>query len=107
MVLRCPQAPRLSTMPRGVVRTFIRECLIPRVHVRMTSSEVMRCERYEAACKFLERNGLLGIVRGHEAQDAGYVPVVPCIPFTCHPTRQIHDVPQDADQKVSLCHHRL
>ncbi|KAF7304318.1 Serine/threonine-protein phosphatase [Mycena chlorophos] len=28
---------------------------------------------YEAACQFLERNGLLGIVRGHEAQDAGYV----------------------------------
>ncbi|KAF8733666.1 hypothetical protein AX14_003683 [Amanita brunnescens Koide BX004] len=27
---------------------------------------------YEAACKFLERNGLLGIIRGHEAQDAGY-----------------------------------
>ena len=30
------------------------------------------CDRYEAACKFLERNGLLSIVRGHEAQDAGY-----------------------------------
>ncbi|KAG1741615.1 Metallo-dependent phosphatase-like protein [Suillus lakei] len=28
---------------------------------------------YEAACKFLERNNLLGIVRGHEAQDAGYM----------------------------------
>ncbi|KAL4074387.1 Metallo-dependent phosphatase-like protein [Scleroderma yunnanense] len=28
---------------------------------------------YEAACKFLERNGLLGIVRGHEAQDSGYM----------------------------------
>ncbi|KAH0826311.1 Metallo-dependent phosphatase-like protein [Lanmaoa asiatica] len=28
---------------------------------------------YEAACKFLERNSLLGIVRGHEAQDAGYM----------------------------------
>ncbi|KAH7890234.1 Metallo-dependent phosphatase-like protein [Phlebopus sp. FC_14] len=28
---------------------------------------------YEAACKFLERNALLGIVRGHEAQDAGYM----------------------------------
>ena len=28
--------------------------------------------RYEAACKFLERNQLLGIFRGHEAQDAGY-----------------------------------
>ncbi|KAK2462791.1 hypothetical protein APHAL10511_005182 [Amanita phalloides] len=27
---------------------------------------------FEAACKFLERNGLLGIIRGHEAQDAGY-----------------------------------
>ncbi|EGN94333.1 hypothetical protein SERLA73DRAFT_114496 [Serpula lacrymans var. lacrymans S7.3] len=27
---------------------------------------------YEAACKFLERNGLLGIIRGHEAKDAGY-----------------------------------
>jgi hypothetical protein len=29
--------------------------------------------RYEAACKFLERNELLGIIRGHEAQDAGFV----------------------------------
>ncbi|PCH41912.1 Metallo-dependent phosphatase [Wolfiporia cocos MD-104 SS10] len=27
---------------------------------------------YEAACQFLERNSLLGIIRGHEAQDAGY-----------------------------------
>ncbi|KAK7457102.1 hypothetical protein VKT23_010404 [Stygiomarasmius scandens] len=27
---------------------------------------------YEAACQFLERNHLLGIIRGHEAQDAGY-----------------------------------
>ncbi|KAJ7148745.1 Metallo-dependent phosphatase-like protein [Mycena crocata] len=27
---------------------------------------------YTAACQFLERNGLLGIIRGHEAQDAGY-----------------------------------
>ncbi|KAF8218128.1 Metallo-dependent phosphatase-like protein [Mycena galopus ATCC 62051] len=27
---------------------------------------------YAAACQFLERNGLLGIIRGHEAQDAGY-----------------------------------
>lgn len=27
---------------------------------------------YEAACQFLERNNLLGIIRGHEAQDAGY-----------------------------------
>ncbi|KAF5381810.1 hypothetical protein D9615_005581 [Tricholomella constricta] len=27
---------------------------------------------YEASCQFLERNNLLGIIRGHEAQDAGY-----------------------------------
>ncbi|KII85433.1 hypothetical protein PLICRDRAFT_178507 [Plicaturopsis crispa FD-325 SS-3] len=27
---------------------------------------------YTAACQFLERNQLLGIIRGHEAQDAGY-----------------------------------
>lgn len=27
---------------------------------------------YDAACAFLDRTGLLGIIRGHEAQDAGY-----------------------------------
>ncbi|KAG6867773.1 hypothetical protein C0993_011258 [Termitomyces sp. T159_Od127] len=27
---------------------------------------------YNASCQFLERNGLLGIIRGHEAQAAGY-----------------------------------
>ncbi|KAH9942708.1 Metallo-dependent phosphatase [Amylocystis lapponica] len=27
---------------------------------------------YDAACRFLEQNQLLGIFRGHEAQDAGY-----------------------------------
>ncbi|GAA5890623.1 hypothetical protein JCM8208_004938 [Rhodotorula glutinis] len=27
---------------------------------------------YTAACQFLERNGLLSIIRAHEAQDAGY-----------------------------------
>lgn len=29
--------------------------------------------RYEAVIKFLDRNDLLGVIRGHEAQDAGYV----------------------------------
>jgi hypothetical protein len=29
--------------------------------------------RYDAVIKFLERNDLLGVIRGHEAQDAGYV----------------------------------
>ncbi|KAH9965239.1 Metallo-dependent phosphatase [Russula dissimulans] len=28
---------------------------------------------YDAVIKFLERNDLLGVIRGHEAQDAGYV----------------------------------
>ena len=31
------------------------------------------CRRFEAVTKFLERNSLLTIIRGHEAQDAGYV----------------------------------
>ena len=29
--------------------------------------------RYDAVIKFLDRNELLGVIRGHEAQDAGYV----------------------------------
>jgi len=28
--------------------------------------------RYDAVCAFLNRNNLLGVFRGHEAQDAGY-----------------------------------
>jgi serine/threonine-protein phosphatase 2B catalytic subunit len=31
-----------------------------------------RC-RFDAVIKFLERNELLGVIRGHEAQDAGFV----------------------------------
>lgn len=27
--------------------------------------------RFEAVIKFLDRNELLGVIRGHEAQDAG------------------------------------
>lgn len=29
--------------------------------------------RYDAVCQFLERNNLATMIRGHEAQDAGYV----------------------------------
>ena len=35
---------------------------------------------YEAVIKFLQRNDLLGVIRGHEAQDAGYVQS-PCPTF--------------------------
>jgi hypothetical protein len=35
---------------------------------------------YEAVIKFLQRNDLLGVIRGHEAQDAGYVQS-PCLTF--------------------------
>lgn len=73
-------------MLRGVVRTFIRKCLTLQVGVRMTNSKVVHCERYQAACDFLERNSLLGVVRGHEAQDAGYVFVASFMPLTTsHP----------------------
>lgn len=42
----------------------------PRPHA-VSHILIISC-RYEASCQFLERNGLLGIIRGHEAQDAGY-----------------------------------
>ena len=37
-------------------------------------SYTVAVRRYEAVIKFLDRNELLGVIRGHEAQDAGYVP---------------------------------
>lgn len=78
-------------------------CVICSMNIAM-----VKCDRYEAACKFLERNGLLGIVRGHEAQDAGYVSLhsLYCTPLRPS-TLQIHDVPQNSDQKVPFRDHRL
>jgi serine/threonine-protein phosphatase 2B catalytic subunit len=38
-------------------------------------SHTVAVRRYEAVIKFLDRNELLGVIRGHEAQDAGYVPL--------------------------------
>ena len=35
-------------------------------------SQYQISSRYEAVCAFLTRNNLLGVFRGHEAQDAGY-----------------------------------
>jgi hypothetical protein len=37
----------------------------------MRRSRLMSMHSYTAACNFLERNGLLSIIRAHEAQDAG------------------------------------
>ncbi|CAB0035006.1 unnamed protein product [Trichogramma brassicae] len=40
-----------------------------------TYNSTRRCSyyySYAAVCDFLERNGLLGVIRAHEAQDAGY-----------------------------------
>jgi serine/threonine-protein phosphatase 2B catalytic subunit len=46
-------------------------------HVRISISSpspfLISVRRYEAVLKFLDRNDLLGVIRGHEAQDAGYV----------------------------------
>lgn len=38
----------------------------------MTRKTVETRNRYQAATEFLKRNNLLGIIRGHEAQDHGY-----------------------------------
>lgn len=35
-------------------------------------SRLMKMCSYEAACNFLDRNNLLGIIRGHEVQNQGY-----------------------------------
>lgn len=32
---------------------------------------IYRFSSYAATCAFLERNGLLSVIRAHEAQDAG------------------------------------
>lgn len=40
--------------------------------VRNTVRGCLYAFTYRAACQFLERNGLLCIIRAHEAQDAGY-----------------------------------
>ena len=38
---------------------------------------------YEAVCAFLERNNLLTVIRGHEAQDLGYLSLFPFMSATC------------------------
>lgn len=43
------------------------------MHMRAYCRILTGNQRYEAACNFLERNNLLGIIRGHEVQQHGYV----------------------------------
>jgi hypothetical protein len=63
-------------------------------------------DRYEAACKFLERNGLLSIIRGHEAQDAGYdFQTVSEFVFLIVP--QLHYASKATEQKVPFCYHNV
>ncbi|OBA22115.1 Metallo-dependent phosphatase [Metschnikowia bicuspidata var. bicuspidata NRRL YB-4993] len=45
---------------------------IDRTFVRNTVRGCSYAYTYKAACQFLERTGLLSIIRAHEAQDAGY-----------------------------------
>lgn len=66
MVRDWPLVQRFCTIRHEGVRIFSRQfpfvCAVP---------SSIDDPRYEASCQFLERNGLLGIIRGHEAQDAG------------------------------------
>ena len=57
-----------GTTPHGAALITTRQALIPSRQSSLTVSY-----RYEAVIKFLERNELLGVIRGHEAQDAGWV----------------------------------
>ena len=62
----------------GFIHNHVRGCSYFFTFVRIFTAMSMRwlmyvvC-RYTAACQFLERNGLLSIIRAHEAQDAGSV----------------------------------
>ncbi|TFK63933.1 Metallo-dependent phosphatase [Pluteus cervinus] len=56
----------------------------------------LRFSEYEAACQFLERNGLLGIIRGHEAQNDGHV--FRLFDFYLRPSN-LHDISQNPQQK--------
>ncbi|CAG8724239.1 12265_t:CDS:2, partial [Dentiscutata heterogama] len=40
--------------------------------VKLEFNILIHLTSYHAACNFLEKNGLLSIIRAHEAQDAGY-----------------------------------
>jgi len=59
-------------------------CIIKRVESHSSSRQPLRSlvsvcplnlipTSYEAVCGFLERNNLLTVIRGHQAQDAGYL----------------------------------
>lgn len=65
-----PESP-LSTTTHVAVATILRQ-FPSSAPARALVLTAVLISRYDAACKFLERNQLLGIFRGHEAQDAGY-----------------------------------
>ena len=63
-------------------------CIIKRADAHSSSRQPLRSlvsvcllslipNSYEAVCAFLERNNLLTVIRGHEAQDAGYLSLPP------------------------------
>jgi hypothetical protein len=64
-----PSHPELPSSPtqREVAPTSTRTPL-PLLH----HTSLKYAHRYNAVCQFLERNNLLSVIRGHEAQDAGY-----------------------------------
>ena len=64
-----PRGRCLFTIVLGAAHTTIRMWFpFTPSHVNAENSPT----RYDAVCAFLNRNNLLGVFRGHEAQDAGY-----------------------------------
>ena len=64
---------------------------------------------YKAVCEFLERNRLLSIIRAHEAQDAGYVPISPFkyTWLTNATDAQVPDVSQEPQDRFPERHDAL
>ena len=68
-MVKYPRGRCLFIMVLGAVHFTTRmwfPIILPHVNAETPPS------RYEAVCAFLNRNNLLGVFRGHEAQDAGY-----------------------------------
>ena len=62
-IIKRADAPSSSRQP---LRPLVSVCLLNLIP-----------NSYEAVCAFLERNNLLTVIRGHEAQDAGYLSLPP------------------------------
>lgn len=89
------------------VHNHVRGCSYFFTWVQLCDVElILIFDSYHAACQFLERNGLLSIIRAHEAQDSGYASYA-YVRRTWADIFQLSHVPQDANDRLPLCHDNI